>query len=1116
MCPWGLGEFMKLSRARALGGLMVLCALSNPAFAQTTWTGATSTDWFTPGNWNNGVPAAGNDAKLDTVAPNPTVIGSPGAATTNLQVGVSGTGQLTINSGGTLATSTGTLGLSSGAQGTVNVTGAGSSWNSTGNIVVGSGGAGTLTIANGGSVTAPALQLAVQAGSSGTLNIGAAAGSPAAAAGTLNAASVSFGAGSGTINFNHTSTNYVFAPTISGGGSVNVLAGSTSLTGANSYTGGTTLAGGKLSVSADRNLGASTGGLTFNGGTLQFTNSFTLAATRAVTMNAGGGTFDTNGNDVSFGGAFTGTGGLTKTGTGTLTLTFRILSSNGGYSGPTNVLAGTLRAGADAAFSPQSAFNVAAGATLDLNSHGVLIGSLAGAGNVTLGNMGGLGLVGFPGANTTFSGVISGSGSVSKYSYGTLTLSGANTYSGETILATGGLRLSGAGTLGNASNSLQLLSPSATLDLGGSTQTQNGGLFMLAGTIANGTLASSATFQVQSGNISATLAGTGSFVVPASPASRARVILSGTNTYTGNTTVDSTLEVDGSIASSALTTVNSAFNVPGVLSGTGTVGTTLVNGGILAPGIVVPGLGITVPGPLSGTPGTLTVAGNLAFTSGALYLVQVNGATASLVNVNGTASLAGTVQTVFTAGSSLSKQYTILHSAGLGGTTFDALKTVNLANFIASLSYTNTDVVLNLVSTIGPPPVPPVTPGGLATPGLSGNQQNVATALNNYFNGGGTLPPGFVDLFFLTGANLSNALTQVSGETATGSQQTTFNAMGQFMGVLTDPFLSRAGGAEVMPGAPGFADESGSAYAARKTNDAYAMFTKAPPAARFQPGWSVWVAGFGGSQSTDGNAATGSNNTSSSIYGTAVGADYQFSPNTIAGFALSGGGTNFSVTNGGSGRSDLFQAGAYLRHTEGAAYVSAALAYGWQDITTNRTVTIAGPDQLRAEFNANAYSGRLEGGYRFVAPWIGGIGITPYAAGQFTTFNLPSYAESAVVGGSTFALAYTARSVTDSRSELGIRSDKSFAVLDGVLTLRSRLAWAHDFNPDRSVTGTFQALPGASFVVNGAAQARESALTTASVEMRWLNNWSAAATFEGEFSSVTTSYAGKGVLRYQW
>jgi uncharacterized protein with beta-barrel porin domain len=194
---------------------------------------------------------------------------------------------------------------------------------------------------------------------------------------------------------------------------------------------------------------------------------------------------------------------------------------------------------------------------------------------------------------------------------------------------------------------------------------------------------------------------------------------------------------------------------------------------------------------------------------------------------------------------------------------------------------------------------------------------------------------------------------------------------------------------------------------------------------------------------------------------------------------------------------------------EGPALVTAALAYGWQDITTDRNVTIAGLDHLRTEFNANTYSGRIEGGYRFVAPVLGGIGITPYAAGQFVTFDLPAYAETVVSGAPHFALNYGGQSVTDSRSELGIRTDKSFAVQNGIPTLRTRFAWAHDFDPDRSVAATFQTLPGASFVVGGAAQASDSALTTGSHEMKWRNGWSAAATFEGEFSNVTQSYAAR-------
>lgn len=71
-----------------------------------------------------------------------------------------------------------------------------------------------------------------------------------------------------------------------------------------------------------------------------------------------------------------------------------------------------------------------------------------------------------------------------------------------------------------------------------------------------------------------------------------------------------------------------------------------------------------------------------------------------------------------------------------------------------------------------------------------------------------------------------------------------------------------------------------------------------------------------------------------------------------------------------------------------------------------------------------------------LAPWIGGFGITPYAAGQFTTFDLPAYAESVVTGSPNFALAYGAKSVTDACSELGFRTDKSFAMENGLLTLR--------------------------------------------------------------------------------
>jgi autotransporter-associated beta strand protein len=593
---------------------------------------------------------------------------------------------------------------------------------------------------------------------------------------------------------------------------------------------------------------------------------------------------------------------------------------------------------------------------------------------------------------------------------------------------------------------------------------------------------------VDSSNGNLTFNGVFSDVGPLTFTGTNATILTNTNTYTGATNVNGgALVVNGSTASSALTTVNAG----GTLAGTGTVGSTQINpSGALAPG---------APGSV------LTVQGSLTFTAASSYMVEVSGVAADRTNVSGAATLAGTVQVTSPTNSfRFNSPYTILTSSGLGGTQFNALTTP--AGTTGSLIYSGNNVQLTLTSALG------------QLNGLNTNQRAAGAALDAAFNANGN-SGGLGGIF---AGNVAQNLTQASGETATGSQQTTFDAMNLFMGVMTDPFTAGRGGNA--PGATGFADEDvANAYASsgRKRSgaerDAYGMFTKAPPAPPFEARWNVWAAGFGGSQTTDGNATLGSNTATSRIGGVAVGADYWLSPQMVAGFALAGGGTNFSIANGlGTGRSDLFQAGAFVRHTIGSAYLTAAAAYGWQDITTDRTVTIAGIDQLRAQFNANTFSGRVEGGNRYVLPWIGGIGLTPYAAAQAIAFDLPAYAESVLSGANTFALAYAAKTVTATRSELGLRSDKSYAVGDAILTLRGRAAWAHDFNAERSIAATFQTLPGASFVVNGAAPAHDAALTTASAEMKFISGLSLAATFEGEFSDVTRSYAGKGVARYAW
>ena len=183
-------------------------------------------------------------------------------------------------------------------------------------------------------------------------------------------------------------------------------------------------------------------------------------------------------------------------------------------------------------------------------------------------------------------------------------------------------------------------------------------------------------------------------------------------------------------------------------------------------------------------------------------------------------------------------------------------------------------------------------------------------------------------------------------------------------------------------------------------------------------------------------------------------------------------------------------------------------------MTTDRNVTVAGVDRLTANFQAHGIGARVEGGYRYATPWLG---ITPYAAAQVQSIFLPGYGETATAGSNQFALTYAAQTATATRSELGAWLDKRTLLANGaLLTLYGRAAWAHDFGNTPSASAIFQALPGSSFVVNGAATARDGALVTAGALYRLLNGWSFQAKFDGELSSTTNVYSGTGMVKKTW
>jgi outer membrane autotransporter protein len=141
--------------------------------------------------------------------------------------------------------------------------------------------------------------------------------------------------------------------------------------------------------------------------------------------------------------------------------------------------------------------------------------------------------------------------------------------------------------------------------------------------------------------------------------------------------------------------------------------------------------------------------------------------------------------------------------------------------------------------------------------------------------------------------------------------------------------------------------------------------------------------------------------------------------------------------------------------------------------------------------------------------------VLPYAAVQAQTFHTPSYSETDLSGGG-FGLTYNAMNATDTRSELGVRFTDRTAIDAMPLILRARLAWAHDWVDNPALNAAFQALPGSSFVVNGAPIPSDSALVSAGAELLITPHWSLSGKFDGEFAQSSQTYAGRGTLRYTW
>ena len=272
----------------------------------------------------------------------------------------------------------------------------------------------------------------------------------------------------------------------------------------------------------------------------------------------------------------------------------------------------------------------------------------------------------------------------------------------------------------------------------------------------------------------------------------------------------------------------------------------------------------------------------------------------------------------------------------------------------------------------------------------------------------------------------------------------------------------------------------------------------------------MWLTGFGGGSRIGGGG--GAHGISYAMGGVAGGVEHYFDPALLAGVAFGYARSGY-VTSGISGNGSLntFSAALYARYAPGNWYVDGVIGYGYGYGTLDRSIMFPGVIRgARGNPSANELLSSVETGYRITLAER--TALTPFAAVQGIAIIQNAVVEA---GAGAIDLHVQGATTGSARSIIGVELTQGVPIgLAEPLLLTLRAGWGHEFaNVSRSITASFDGLPGAAFTVNGVQVPRDAALIGIGARLAIRTSVDLFLSYEGSLAGRASAQGGSAGLR---